>query len=228
MIGVLGRIDFGLRHERDLTGLFVRDTEHDQVQVNHRFRQCRGAAFGGSQIAHTPGQITANFFRSVAKECIGAGEDRTGIAQPSAGGHDDLVASQRDNRRSAQRFVRNPGHRAGPRQVAQFRDNVERCLYRSAGAVNFEDDQIDAHLLGLGEFAVQVLLQLRQDHTLQLNDHAFLMIWDRFRRGVGGRAGDQRDGNRRQHEEEDSCGHGSLVFGRGGRVSQAAGTQGIH
>ena len=119
-----------------------------------------------------------------------------GIADYCLRGHEDLVAPQRNNRRPADRPVRNVGHGVRPVQVLQALGNFQAFLQPPARAVDFQDHQVGALLLGRIQLAVEIPFQPGTDLALKADDDSMVVLYRLLGETIGSSQQERANRNR--------------------------------
>ena len=145
-----------------LAGLQIANVINLEILVGHGLGQRRRTSFGFGQAAQGIGarKLIAFWGTKWKNESL-VPDDRAGIADSRLRGHEDLVAAQRYNRRPADRVARNVGHGVRPVQFLQVLGDLQAFHQPPAGAVDLQDHQVGALLLGGIQLAVKIRFSAR-------------------------------------------------------------------
>jgi len=169
-IGLRRDLRFG--HVRPIARLLVLHAVHDHVPIDHGFGQCRGPPLGSGEVADLLCQVGDELLLGVPEHELLIHEDGARVAQHRPGTHDNLIASQRGNGRTADRLPGHVGHDVGEVQVTQPCGNVQARVDQPAAAVDLHHHEVGPLPPGDVQLAVEVLLQSGADQSLETYEHA--------------------------------------------------------
>src|SRR5690606_14117109 len=107
------------------------------VFSDHRFRKRRGPVMYVGQLSDAHRVIADDLFRNVAELEVGALLNDAGVAEPSAGVNQDLLAAERHERRPAERLFGDVSDSRRPRDLGKPLGDGETGLDLAAGTVDF-------------------------------------------------------------------------------------------
>ena len=146
-------------HIANLAGELVRRLEYQKVMVHHGFGDRRWFSGLFRQVTHLFGVACDLLFR-LMHDAIGSHVNGAGVSDLRLLVHHDVVATQRQDRRTTNglRFSRNINDGMRPIDRAQMCRYLQTLDQQSAGAVELNDNEVGFVLLRRVEFKVEIIL----------------------------------------------------------------------